>query len=146
MAEARLIQTHDQFTFAAKGKLGLIKEFQKSLPESKLFFAGGAFSNRAYGYNRLGARDSMCDEVGGKTLIDTTLEVSHPIYKNIDAALFYDATMISQKSFEFTIDFIHAVGTGFRYLTPIGPVKIDIGVNIEDKSQYALHFQIGQSF
>ena len=146
MAEARLIQTHDQFTFAAKGKLGLIKEFQKSLPESKLFFAGGAFSNRAYGYNRLGARDSMCDEVGGKTLIDTTLEVSHPIYKNIDAALFYDATMISQKSFEFTTDFVHAVGAGFRYLTPIGPVKIDIGVNIEDKSQYALHFQIGQSF
>jgi translocation and assembly module TamA len=146
IAEARFIQSRHLFTFAAKGKLGLISEFQKYLPESKRFFAGGAFSNRAYGYNRLGARDSMCDEVGGKTLIDTTLEVSHPIYKNIDAALFYDATMISLKSFEFTIDFIHAVGFGFRYHTPIGPVKIDLGVNVEDKNQYALHFQIGQSF
>lgn len=146
IAEARLIKTIQEFTLAAKGKIGLINEFEKSLPESKLFFAGGAFSNRAYGYNRLGASDSMCDEVGAKTLIDTTIEISHPIHKNIDAALFYDATMISEKSFEFTIDFIHAVGLGFRYLTPIGPVKIDFGMNIEDKDQYALHFQIGQSF
>ncbi len=146
IAEARLIKTINQFTFAGKGKLGLINEFEKSLPESKLFFAGGAFSNRAYSYNRLGASDSMCDEVGAKTLIDTTLEVSHSIYKNIDAALFYDATMISEKSFEFTVDFIHAAGIGIRYLTPIGPVKLDFGMNIEDKNQYALHFQIGQSF
>ena len=146
ITESRLIKTVEKFTFAAKAKLGLINEFEKSLPESKLFFAGGAFSNRAYGYNRLGASDSMCDEVGAKTLIDTTVEVSHPLYKNIDVALFYDATMISEKSFTFTIDFIHAAGLGFRYLTPIGPVKIDFGMNIEDKDQYALHFQIGQSF
>ncbi len=146
IAEARFIKTVDNFTLAGKVKLGLINEFEKSLPESKLFFAGGAFSNRAYGYNRLGASDSMCDEVGAKTLIDTTLEASHSIYKNIDAALFYDATMISEKSFEFTIDFIHALGFGFRYLTPIGPVKLDFGMNVEDKDQYALHFQIGQSF
>ncbi len=146
IAEARIIKTINKFTFAGKGKLGLINEFEKSLPESKLFFAGGAFSNRAYGYNRLGASDSMCNEVGAKTLIDTTLEVSHSVYKNIDAALFYDATMISEKSFEFTIDFIHALGIGLRYLTPIGPVKLDFGMNVEDKNQYALHFQIGQSF
>lgn len=146
ITEARLIQTHKQFTFAAKGKLGFIREFQKSLPESKLFFAGGAFSNRAYGYNRLGANDSMCAETGGNTLIDTTLEVSHPVYKKLSAALFYDATMLSEKSFNFTTRFVHAVGMGLGYLTPIGPVKIDFGINVEDKNQYALHFQIGQSY
>ena len=141
-----LIKTVNAYTFAAKGKLGLISEFEKSLPESKLFFAGGAFSNRAYGFNRLGAMDSNHDESGAKTLIDTSLEMSHPLYKNIEGALFYDATMISEKSFEFTIDFVHAIGVGLRYMTPIGPVKIDLGVNIEHKEDYALHFQIGQSF
>ena len=146
LAEARLIKTVNAYTFAAKGKLGLISEFEKSLPESKLFFAGGAFSNRAYGFNRLGAMDSNHDESGAKTLIDTSLEMSHPLYKNIEGALFYDATMISEKSFEFTIDFVHALGVGLRYMTPIGPVKIDLGVNIEHKEDYALHFQIGQSF
>ncbi len=146
IAEARLIKTIGSFTLAGKGKIALIHEFEKSLPESKLFFAGGAFSNRAYGYNRLGARDSMCGDVGAQTLIDTTVEASHPLYKNIDLALFYDATMISEKSFTFNLDFIHALGTGIRYLTPIGPVKLDFGMNIEDRHQYALHFQIGQSF
>ena len=144
--ETRLIKTLGQFTFATKGKLGVISEFEKSLPESKLFFAGGAFSNRAYGFNRLGASDSMCGEVGAQTLIDTTVEMSHPLYENIDGALFYDATMISEKSFEYTIDFVHALGLGFRYHTPIGPVKFDFGVDIEHKDQYSLHFQIGQSF
>ncbi len=146
IAEARVIKTVNNLTLAAKGKLGLISEFEKSLPESKLFFAGGAFSNRAYGYNRLGASDSMCDEVGAKTLIDTSIEMSYPLYKKIAGALFYDATMISEKSLSFSIDFINAVGVGLRYLTPIGPVKIDFGVDVEKKEQYALHFQIGQSF
>jgi len=146
IAEARVIKTLSNYTFAAKGKIGLISEFEKSLPESKLFFAGGAYSNRAYGFRRLGASDSMCDEAGAKTLIDTTIEMSHPLYHSLDGALFYDATMISEKSFEFNIDFIHAVGLGVRYHTPIGPIKLDIGMNLEKHDQYALHFQIGQSF
>ncbi len=146
IAEARVIRTLSNYTLAIKGKIGLISEFEKSLPESKLFFAGGAYSNRAYGFRRLGASDSMCDEAGAKTLIDTTIEMSHPLYKKFDGALFYDATMISEKSFEFNIDFIHAVGLGIRYHTPIGPIKLDIGMNVEKHDQYALHFQIGQSF
>ena len=145
-AEVRLIKTLKHYTFAAKAKLGLIAEFLNTLPESKRFFAGGAFSNRAYGFNRLGATDSAHDETGARTLVDTAMEVSHPLYKQIEGALFYDATMISEKRFHFNIDFVHALGLGLRYITPIGPIKIDFGMNIEHKEDYALHFQIGQSF
>lgn len=144
--EARAIKTVGLFTLVAKGKLGLIEESQKHLPESKLFFAGGAFSNRGYSYNSLGSSDASCDEVGGKTMIDTTLEMSHPIYKKIDGSIFLDSTILSEDSHRFSIDFVHSVGAGVRYISPIGPVKLDVGMDIEDKSQYAIHFQIGQSF
>jgi translocation and assembly module TamA len=146
IVEGRAIHTWNRFTFAAKARLGLLKEYAGKLPESKLFYAGGAFSNRAYGYNRLGAFDAACGDIGGRTLVDNTLEVSHPIYKNIDLALFLDSTMISAKTLNFNLDFKNSVGTGLRYNTVIGPIKFDVGFSLEDRSQYAIHFQIGQSY
>ncbi len=146
ITEARVIQTLGEFTIAAKGKLGLIQEFENKLPESKLFLGGGAFSNRAYGYKKIGAYDAKCDEVGGRTMIATTIEASHPIYKKLEGAIFYDTTLISKDSFYFNTDFRHSIGLGLRYITPIGPVKIDFGLDIENYSQNAIHFQIGQSF
>lgn len=144
--EGRAIKTLYGFTVAAKGKVGMIKEFQKSLPESKLFFAGGSFSNRAYGYKRLGAFDSSCTNMGAKTLVDNSLEISHHLWKKFSWAIFWDATMLSIKESEFNLDFIHSYGFGLRYKTPIGPFKIDYGVNAKDHSIYAISFQIGQSF
>ena len=144
--EGRAIKTIDDFTIAAKGKIGLIKEFEKTLPESKLFFAGGNFSNRAYGYNKLGAYDGGCDDLGGKTIIDNSLEISHPLTDKFSLAVFWDATMLSVREVYFNLDFIHSYGFGIRYKTLIGPVKLDYGVNAKDSSIYAIHFQIGQSF
>ncbi len=144
--EARAIYTWDRFTIAGKSKLGLLKEYDNKLPESKLFYAGGAFSNRAYSYNALGAFDASCGDVGGRTMIDNTLEVSHPVYKKFDFALFWDSTMLSKDTLNFNLDFKHSIGTGIRYNTPIGPLKFDIGFSLEDKSQYAIHLQIGQSY
>ena len=144
--EGRAIKTLAGFTIAGKAKTGFIKEFQKSLPESKLFFAGGAFSNRAYGYNVLGAFDSGCSDMGAKTLVDNSLEISHHLWKKLSWALFWDATMLSIKEQDFSLDFIHSYGFGLRYNTAIGPVKLDYGVNSKDISIYTIHFQIGQSF
>ncbi len=144
--EARAIQSYDNLTVALKGKLGVVSEFVKSLPESKRFFAGGAFSNRAYGYHRLGATDSSCEDMGGKTLIDTSVEADYKINEKFSVAAFWDSTLITEKSFKFDTDFVNGVGIGIRYLTPIGPAKIDYGIDINNHSQHAIHFLIGQSF
>ncbi len=146
MSEARVIRSWDRLTLSAKTKFGFISEIEKKLPESKRFFAGGAFSNRAYGYNRLGATDSKCNDMGGRTLIDSSFEANYWIYDKFGVGVFYDTTMITQKSLKFDTDFKHSIGAGIRYLTPIGPIKLDFGLNLEDSSQHALHFQIGQSF
>ena len=146
--EGRAIKTILGFTIAAKAKVGMIKEFEKHLPESKLFFAGGAYSNRAYGYNRLGAFDSdnSSEEVGAKTLVDNSLEISHHLWEKLSWALFWDATMLSSKEANFDLEFKHSYGFGLRYKTAIGPVKIDYGIDSKDSSIRAIHFQIGQSF
>ena len=146
-SEIRVIHTFkENLTTAIKGKLGLLKELEKSLPTSKLFFAGGAYSNRAYGYHKLYATDSKCEDVGGKTMIDLSFEIDKPIYKNIIGALFFDSTLLSKDSLDFSTDFVNSIGFGIRYLTQIGPIKVDMGFNIKDPSINAIHFLIGQSF
>ncbi len=145
-SEVRVIKTFKETTIALKGKLGIIKEYTNRLPASKLFYSGGAFSNRGYGYNTLGSFDKSSSLIGGKTLIDTTVELSHPIYKKFEGAMFFDSTYLSSQNYEFSMDFVHSIGLGVRYISVIGPIKFDIGLDLEDRSQYAMHFQIGQSF
>ncbi len=145
-AEARKIDTFGGTTVALKAKIGLINEIEKEIPESKLLFSGGAFSNRGYGYNRLGATDASCDGVGGRTMLEASAELTHHLFRRFWGALFFDSTMLSANSFTFTDTFVNSVGTGIRYMTPVGPLKFDIGMDLKHHDRYALHFLIGQSY
>ena len=151
MEELRLIYTpiYD-ITLSSVGRIGSIKVFDNNLPESKKFFAGGAFSNRAYGYDRIGITESSIAhaDLGGFTMANLSLEANFPLYKSFRGAIFTDNTMISdnQGIWEFSNKVLSSAGLGFRYLTPIGPFKIDFGANINDFNKNAVHFQVGQSF
>jgi len=151
LEELRAIYTVKDVTLSAVGRIGSIQVFNNNgMPESKKFFAGGAFSNRAYGYDRIGITQSATEDLidGGFTSANLSLEVNFPIYKDFNGAVFTDNTMLSdnQGIWEFSNKVITSAGIGFRYMTPIGPFKIDVGVNTRDRSQNAIHFQVGQSF
>ncbi len=152
--ELRLIYTPKyDITLSAVGRIGSIKVYSNQLPESKKFFAGGAFSNRAYGYEQIGVTESTKEDssLGGFTLANLSLEANFPLsknFKNVRGAIFTDNTMISnnQGIWEFSNRVVTSVGIGFRYLTPMGPFKIDVGTNIHNTDEKAIHFQVGQSF
>jgi len=150
LEELRFIYTTYDITLSSVGRIGSIQVFNNSMPESKKFFAGGAFSNRAYGYDKIGVTASATEDLEGAgfTLANLSLEANFPIYKDFRGAVFSDNTMISENQgiWEFSNRVISSMGIGFRYLTPIGPFKIDMGMNIKDSSQSAVHFQVGQSF
>ncbi|CAA6800947.1 MAG: Unknown protein [uncultured Sulfurovum sp.] len=137
-------------TFSAVGRIGSIQVYKNNMPESKKFFAGGAFSNRAYGYDRIGITESARKHTpfGGFTLANLSVEANFPLYESFRGAIFSDNTMISdnQGIWEFSNKVLTSAGLGFRYLTPIGPFKIDMGFNVNDTSENAIHFQVGQSF
>jgi len=148
--ELRLIYTLDQLTLSAVGRVGGIMTYQNRLPESKKFFAGGAFSNRAYGYEQIGVTISSTEDLneGGDGMVNLSFEMGMPLYKRLYLGIFSDNTMISDRAnfWEFSNPMIHSVGMGLRYMTPIGPFKIDFGFNLHQYDENALHFQIGQSF
>jgi len=79
-------------------------------------------------------------------MANLSLEADHPIIGNLYGALFTDNTMLTKDSYDFSGEILTSAGLGVRYITPIGPIKLDVGMNVNDSSQYGIQFQIGQSF
>lgn len=149
LLEGRFIHSIDKLTMALVGKVGIVDEERKnSLPESKYFFAGGAYSNRAYGYRELGIITSITEDTiyGARTWANLSFEVDYPIFGDLYGAVFTDNTMLTEDAYDFTGDIISSAGLGVRYVTPMGPFKLDFAMNVADTSQYGISFQIGQSF
>lgn len=147
--EARFIHTFSDLTLSAVGKAGVVDEDRKnSLPESKYFFAGGSFSNRAYGFRQLGVIISPSEYTifGAASMANLSLEANYPVWGDLYGAVFTDNTMLTAESYDFSGDIITSAGLGARYMTPVGPFKIDIGWNVNKTSDYSISFQIGQSF
>ena len=146
--EGRYIFSLEHTTFASTLKLGTVDIYSHALPESKLFFAGGSFSNRAYGFRSIGVILSPeVDSIeGAQSWGNLSFEIEHPITRKLYGALFTDMTMLNAKAYDFSGKVISAAGVGLRYMTPVGPFKLDVGFNIHKPSQYGITFQIGQSF
>ena len=146
--EGRLIYTINDLTLSSVLKAGIVDEMANELPESKLFFGGGSYSNRAYGYNQVGVilSPERYGLDGAFTMANLSLEANYPVIDNLYGAVFTDNTMLTINSYDFTGDILSSAGVGVRYVTPIGPIKLDLGMNVYDPSQYGIGFQIGQSF
>lgn len=149
LLEGRFIHTFEELTLSAVGIVGAIdEETRQSLPESKYFFAGGSFSNRAYGFRELGVIVSPTEDTiyGAATWANLSLEANYPVWGDLYGAVFTDNTMLTADAYDFEGEIITSAGVGVRYMTPIGPFKLDVGMNVADPSIYGISFQIGQSF
>jgi outer membrane translocation and assembly module TamA len=133
-------------------KLGFADPFDGSteVPLFERFFAGGANSVRGYGRHRLGPLSSADDPVGGRSLIEGSLELRHPLFANLGGALFLDFGQVSLDSFDVPIDDLrYALGFGVSYTTPIGPLRLDLGFPLRPPhgdQPWQVHFSIGQFF
>ncbi len=130
------------FTLFAKATLGTI--FAESISPDKLFYAGGAKSNRAYTYRQLHALDSPCN-IGGKSLLDTTIEARYRYNEAMDLAFFWDRTYLSSKELHFSAS-RDGVGVGLIYRTPLGELKAYFGLDPSNPSQNAINLYLGASF
>jgi outer membrane protein assembly complex protein YaeT len=122
------------------------------IPLFERFYAGGINSVRGYGRRRVGPdRSFVHDEpVGGRTLVEGSAEVVHPITEKIGAAVFFDAGQISLKSYDFPVgDLQYGTGVGARYKSPVGPLRLDLGFPLEPRrgdARWQIHVSLGQSF
>lgn len=155
--------------FANSVRLGLVKAFAGSfVPTSQLYFSGGGTSLRGFPINQAGPQSlvpfcnvltgqSGCVNVtvplGGRQLFILNSELRFPlgIMKALGGVLFYDGgNVYSAINFNnFVTNYTNTVGIGLRYSTPIGPIRIDVGRNLNpvpglNATQY--YITLGQAF
>ncbi len=162
-------QPYHSIVFANSIRIGLASPFAGSfVPTSQLFFSGGGTSLRSFPINEAGPQrlvpfcnvlqgQSGCVNitvpVGGKQLFILNSEVRFPthILKPLGAVVFYDGGNVYRtiNLHDFVNNYTNTVGVGLRYATPIGPVRFDIGRNLNpvpgiNPLQY--YITIGQAF
>jgi len=124
-----------------------------SIPIPDRYFAGGSSSFRGSSIDGLGPMDPATEQpTGGKAQLINNFEISLPPpipFENLKIAFFYDKGNVLQKSSElFKTSFDDAVGMGLRYETPLGPLRVDLGWNLEKDARRApyVYFAIGNIF
>ena len=155
--------------FANSIRLGLATPFSGSfVPTSQMFFSGGGTSLRGFPIDEAGPQrlvpfcnvlkgQSGCVNVtvpvGGRQLFILNSEARFPlgIMKALGGVVFYDGgNVYSAINFQnFVHNYSNTVGFGVRYATPIGPVRFDIGRNLNpvpgiNPLQY--YITVGQAF
>ncbi len=128
------------------------------LPAAERFFAGGDNTVRGFAQDRLGEPATLDRNglpTGGNALLIFNSEVRVPVWKGLVAAGFVDAGNVFQRVSNLDLARIRgAAGVGVRYLSPIGPIRVDLGFKLSPmtfangmkESRTALHITVGQAF
>ena len=79
----------------------------------------------------LADRDFTPRPLGGRALLEGSVEFRFPVWRNIYGAGFVDGALLGQGSLESAAKGAGAVtpGIGIRYLSAVGPIRVDIGLN-----------------
>ena len=151
-------------------RLGLEQPFNGShVPLSETFFSGGGSTLRGFSLNGAGpqrtvpicsnpADTSTCTlikvPVGGNQLVILNSELRIPvdaIKKGLGVVAFYDGGNVFDRIgfHNFASLYTNTVGFGLRYATPVGPIRIDIGHNLNAPAGLKatqIFFTLGQAF
>jgi translocation and assembly module TamA len=118
-----------------------VADFSKLPPELR-FFAGGDRSIRGYGYQSIGPRNAYGRVIGGTRLLVGSAEVEHYFTRDWGIAAFVD----SGDAFDGTnFRAQTGAGLGLRWRSPVGLVRIDVGVPVHNRHDHGaeLHIVIG---
>lgn len=111
------------------------------LPPSLRFFAGGDQSIRGFNYESIAPKDSFGKLIGGKYLTVTSFEYNYKVTNNWWVATFIDTGTSTNN---YNNPWKTGSGIGLRWITPLGPLRIDFAFAIsEEDSPWLLHFSIG---
>jgi outer membrane protein insertion porin family len=139
-----------KLTFATNVHLGGATPITPSmvlLPD-KRFYAGGSTSHRGFNRRKLGPLDENGLPLGGEALVTGFVELRFPLFWKFNGAVFTDFGQVWRTYGDFTWDNIEiAVGPAIRIMTPVGPLRFDLGYRLTDyepnEPEYAFHFAIG---
>ena len=124
------------------------------LPLPERFFAGGAYGPRGWPVDEVGPKvirpDGEVFPTGGNALLLGGAELRYDLTRSFQVAAFLDVGNVYPEVRDLSIaDLRKSVGLGVRYLTPIGPIRLDYGHKIQrlpGETAGRFHLTIGYAF
>ena len=161
-AEGRhYISLGDRAVVANKLRFGTIAaggDVDANVPFYRRYFLGGASSLRGWGRFEVSPLSGFGFPIGGLSMLEGSSEVRLSVWGKFGAVAFFDYGNVWADSLDLDLGTLrYSAGPGIRYMTPIGPARLDVGyqinpiegllVNGEPQARrFRLHFSIGQSF
>jgi outer membrane translocation and assembly module TamA len=151
---------------ALGARIGLARGFTREvggllirdLPASERFFAGGDTSVRGFSLDRLGNEQTITPNgfpTGGNSVVVLNSELRISVVGPLQATGFVDAGNVFPRAsdLDFT-DLRPAAGFGVMYRSPVGPIRVDLGFNLDPRElvpgtrerSKVLHILLGQAF
>ena len=148
-----------RFVWANRARSGTLAGPSAALiPFYKRYFVGGSSSVRGWGRYQVSPLTPTGQPIGGRTMMEVSTEARFGIRGKLGGVLFVDGGNVWAGPWEVQVNTLRwAVGPGIRYDTPIGPMRVDLGVQLNpvdglvlegnpEKRKWRVHFSIGQAF
>lgn len=128
------------------------------VPFSKKYFLGGATSIRGWGRYEVSPLGGSGLPIGGNSMFAFSSEARLSFGGSFGAVAFIDAGNVWAGDLQWKLNELrYAVGPGLRYETPVGPVRFDLGYQLNEipglkvngqpqPRRWRIHFSIGQAF
>jgi outer membrane protein insertion porin family len=150
----------DRFVLASRAQAGAIDPHggDQNVPFSKRFFLGGATSVRGWGRYELGPLSESGLPIGGNSMFALSTELRATLVDKVGAVVFLDGGNVWADPGGIRLNDLHyAIGPGLRYQTPIGPLRLDFGYQLDrlpnlvvdgepESRRWRIHISIGQAF
>jgi outer membrane protein insertion porin family len=151
----------ERFSIANRVQFGSIDPLHDepgNVPFARKFFLGGSSSIRGWGRYEVSPIGTSGLPIGGNSLLLLNTELRAIVRAPFAAVVFLDAGNVWPDEWSIDLrDLRYAVGAGFRYQTAVGPIRLDIGRQLNpipglivngasQKRPYRIHFSIGQAF
>ncbi|WP_339735925.1 BamA/TamA family outer membrane protein [uncultured Sunxiuqinia sp.] len=118
------------------------------IPVEDRFYAGGSNSVRGWNRSELGPRRESGTPIGGNSIVEGNIEFRYPLFWRFSGVVFLEAGNVWRESFTYRLnDLGYAAGGGLRIETPIGPIRLDLGVPVwNEKRSPQFFISVGQAF
>ena len=161
-SELRLYRSlGNRLVVAGQARLGSIDALgdpETKVPFFKRYFLGGATNLRGWGRYEVSPLTGEGNPIGGLSFLNGSAEIRASVWRSLGAVIFFDAGNVWANRWTFDVNNMrYDVGPGLRYQTPIGPIRADLGYQLnpipgllvngqEQARRLRFHFSIGQAF
>ncbi len=132
--------------------LGLVEGYDDTdeVPLWERFYVGGVRTIRGFEYGEAGPEDETGEVIGSDKEVAVNFELLFPVKEEmgIRGVVFFDVGK-GFDEFDDLFPLRTSAGIGLRWLTPLAPMRIDYGFNLnpeDDEDDARLHFFLGGTF